>query len=210
MTNSYVWHDSVICVTWPIHMCDTTQSYVCHDSFAIYHSLSKWLFFYKAVWLYAYAWVWFCVYVEVSSEKERDRERARERAKEREREREWERARERARESAQHMQLNVNIDLRACIWLHTAHKFGNQIWNATNSFFVGFLVVQSSRSRVVYLNFTWKEELVVFQMWFLERDGAGSFQADQSRLQHTAAHNNTLQHTATYSNTLQHTAITAT
>jgi len=28
-----VWHDSFICVTWLIHMCDMTHSYVVHDSF---------------------------------------------------------------------------------------------------------------------------------------------------------------------------------
>jgi len=33
MTHSYVWQDSVICVTWLIHMCDRTHSYVWHDSF---------------------------------------------------------------------------------------------------------------------------------------------------------------------------------
>ena len=33
MTQSYVWHDSFICVTWRIHMCDMTHSYVWHDSF---------------------------------------------------------------------------------------------------------------------------------------------------------------------------------
>jgi len=33
MTHSYVWHDSFICVTWLIHMCDMTYSYVWHDSF---------------------------------------------------------------------------------------------------------------------------------------------------------------------------------
>ena len=33
MTHSYVWHDSFICVTWLIHMCDKTRSYVWHDSF---------------------------------------------------------------------------------------------------------------------------------------------------------------------------------
>jgi len=32
-THSYVWHDSCICVTWLIHMCDMTHSYVWHDSF---------------------------------------------------------------------------------------------------------------------------------------------------------------------------------
>jgi len=32
-THSYVWHDSFICLTWPIHMCDMTHSRVCHDSF---------------------------------------------------------------------------------------------------------------------------------------------------------------------------------
>ena len=32
-THSYVWHDSFICVTWLIHMCDTTYSYVWRDSF---------------------------------------------------------------------------------------------------------------------------------------------------------------------------------
>jgi len=33
MPHSYVWHDSFICVTWLIHMCDMTHSYVWHDSF---------------------------------------------------------------------------------------------------------------------------------------------------------------------------------
>jgi len=33
MTHSYVWHDSFICVTWLIHMCDVTHLYVWHDSF---------------------------------------------------------------------------------------------------------------------------------------------------------------------------------
>ena len=28
-----MWHDSFISVTWLIHMCDMTHSYVCHDSF---------------------------------------------------------------------------------------------------------------------------------------------------------------------------------
>ena len=32
VTYSYVWHDSFICVTWLIHMCDMTHSYVWHDS----------------------------------------------------------------------------------------------------------------------------------------------------------------------------------
>ena len=33
MTQSYVGHDSFICGTWPIHMCNMTHSYVGHDSF---------------------------------------------------------------------------------------------------------------------------------------------------------------------------------
>jgi len=33
MTHSYVWRDSFICVTWHIHMCDTTHSCVWHDPF---------------------------------------------------------------------------------------------------------------------------------------------------------------------------------
>ena len=32
MTHSYVWHDSFICVTWLVHMCDMTHSYVWHAS----------------------------------------------------------------------------------------------------------------------------------------------------------------------------------
>jgi len=32
MTHSCVWHDSFICVTWPIHMRDMTHSCVWHDS----------------------------------------------------------------------------------------------------------------------------------------------------------------------------------
>jgi len=33
MTHSYVWHDSLICVPWLIHMCDMTLAYVRHNSF---------------------------------------------------------------------------------------------------------------------------------------------------------------------------------
>ena len=33
MTRPYVWHDSFICVTWLIHMCDMTRPYVWHDLF---------------------------------------------------------------------------------------------------------------------------------------------------------------------------------
>ena len=32
MAHSYVWH-TFVCVTWLIHMCDKTHSYVWHDSF---------------------------------------------------------------------------------------------------------------------------------------------------------------------------------
>jgi len=40
MTHSYVWHDSFICVTWPIHMCDMTHSYVWHDWFVCVRTLA--------------------------------------------------------------------------------------------------------------------------------------------------------------------------
>ena len=33
MTNSYVWYDSFIRVTWLVHTCDMTHSYMWHDSF---------------------------------------------------------------------------------------------------------------------------------------------------------------------------------
>jgi len=33
VTHSYVWRDSFICVTWLIHRCDMTHSCVWHDSF---------------------------------------------------------------------------------------------------------------------------------------------------------------------------------
>ena len=33
VTHSYVWRDWFICLTWLIHMCDMTDSYVWHDSF---------------------------------------------------------------------------------------------------------------------------------------------------------------------------------
>ena len=33
MTHSYVWHDLFICVIWLNHMCDMTHSYLWHDSF---------------------------------------------------------------------------------------------------------------------------------------------------------------------------------
>jgi len=43
MTHSYVWHDSFICVTWLIHMCDMTHSYVWHDSFICVTHSYVWL-----------------------------------------------------------------------------------------------------------------------------------------------------------------------
>jgi len=33
MTHWYVWHDSLICVTWLVDMCDVTHWYMWHDSF---------------------------------------------------------------------------------------------------------------------------------------------------------------------------------
>jgi len=33
VTHSYMWHDSIICVKWLIHICDMTHSYVWCDSF---------------------------------------------------------------------------------------------------------------------------------------------------------------------------------
>ena len=33
VTHSHVWHDSFLCVTWLIHICDMTHSHVRHDSF---------------------------------------------------------------------------------------------------------------------------------------------------------------------------------
>ena len=33
ITQSYIWHDPLICVTWTIHVCDMTHSYVCRDIF---------------------------------------------------------------------------------------------------------------------------------------------------------------------------------
>ena len=38
MTHSYVWHDSFICVNWLIHICDMTHSYVWHESFHVTYS----------------------------------------------------------------------------------------------------------------------------------------------------------------------------
>ena len=40
-TQSYVWHDAFICVTWRIHMCDMTHSYGWHGS----HSCVTWLIY---------------------------------------------------------------------------------------------------------------------------------------------------------------------
>jgi len=38
----HVWHDAFICVTWLIHMCDVTHSYVRHDSLIyITHTCDK-------------------------------------------------------------------------------------------------------------------------------------------------------------------------
>jgi len=51
MTHSYVWHDSFICVTWLIHMCDMTHSYVWHDSFICVVSLT-----YMCDMTHSYVW----------------------------------------------------------------------------------------------------------------------------------------------------------
>jgi len=40
MTHSCVWHDSFICVTWLIHMCDMTNSYVCDMTHSCVWSVS--------------------------------------------------------------------------------------------------------------------------------------------------------------------------
>jgi hypothetical protein len=37
MPASCVWHDSPICVSWRIHMCDTTHSYLWHDMSCAWH-----------------------------------------------------------------------------------------------------------------------------------------------------------------------------
>jgi len=57
-----VWHDSFICVTWLIHMCDMTHSYVWHDSFirVTYGAPAK-ILKKSALWfntLYRMAWIW--------------------------------------------------------------------------------------------------------------------------------------------------------
>jgi len=40
----YVWRDSFICVTWLIHMCVVTHSYVWHNSFTcVWHDLGLWV-----------------------------------------------------------------------------------------------------------------------------------------------------------------------
>jgi len=51
MTNSHVWYDSFICVTWLIHMCAVIHAYVWHDSFIC----ATWLIHMCAV-THAYAW----------------------------------------------------------------------------------------------------------------------------------------------------------
>jgi len=47
MSHSYVWHDSFICVTWLIHMCDMTHSYVWHAPFVS----ATWLIYKYVTWL---------------------------------------------------------------------------------------------------------------------------------------------------------------
>jgi len=58
MTNSYVWHDSFICVTWLTHMCDMPHSYACHDSLICV----AWLFHLCAM-THSYEWHNPCIYV---------------------------------------------------------------------------------------------------------------------------------------------------
>jgi len=41
MTHSYVWHDSLICVTWLFHTCDTTYSYTCARTRDVVQTLSR-------------------------------------------------------------------------------------------------------------------------------------------------------------------------
>jgi len=66
----YVWHDSCMCVTWPIHMCDMTHSYVWHDPFIcvtwLIH-MSRDSFISVYIWLYLYVYfhmyIWLNMYV---------------------------------------------------------------------------------------------------------------------------------------------------
>jgi len=49
--HSYVWHDSFLCVTWLVHMCDMTRSYVWHDSFlCVTYLVHMWDMTYSYVW----------------------------------------------------------------------------------------------------------------------------------------------------------------
>jgi len=53
--NTYAWHDSVICLTWLIHMCDMIRSHVRYDSFmcAVNHSYTHtavFEFLHECVW----------------------------------------------------------------------------------------------------------------------------------------------------------------
>jgi len=58
MTHSYVWHDSFRCVTWLIHMCDITHSYVWHDSFICVATLMH-----TCDITHAYVWHDSCIHV---------------------------------------------------------------------------------------------------------------------------------------------------
>jgi len=44
MTHLHAWHDSFICVTWLIYLCDETHLQVWHDSLSLFASLSLSLF----------------------------------------------------------------------------------------------------------------------------------------------------------------------
>jgi len=66
VTHSYVCHDSFICVTWLIHMCDVTRSYVLHGSFIcltwLIH-MSRVTFFCTTLCGYVFMCIYISIYV---------------------------------------------------------------------------------------------------------------------------------------------------
>jgi len=64
MTHSCVWHGSFLCLTWLIHVCDMTHSYVWHDSFCVWHDsliCLTWLI-HVCDMTHSYVWTHSCVW----------------------------------------------------------------------------------------------------------------------------------------------------
>jgi len=67
-THPYVWHDSSICVTRLIHLCDTTHPYVWHASFICAMETVDFIYVYMqhiCMYIHTFKYVHVCIYIHI-------------------------------------------------------------------------------------------------------------------------------------------------